>query len=186
MKRNGKKATALNEELWDAAAGRLLLAEFIRVITRTRLVVWTRPEGGDAERFEAALDTGRHERPRDRPRGMPPHDASDIEIMVRPRMIRGGRRGKGFVAQVSWYDENDDVVAELETDIDAELYAEVEESWRASGSGHMQVSVIRRGAAPTMRPYGPADEEGGEENHDGEGTIRPAEVDAGAGTDKPR
>lgn len=160
MKRQAVKRTN-EEELWDAAAGRLLLAEFIRVITRTRLVVWTRPEGGgDAERFEAALDTGRHERPRDRPRGMPPHDASDIEIMLLPRMIRGGRRGKGFVAQVSWYDENDDVVAGMEdVAIDAELYAEVEESWRASASENMQVAVIRRGAAPTMRPYGPADED---------------------------
>jgi len=43
MKRNGKGTTALNEkELWDAAAGRLLLAEFIRVVTRSHLVAWAR------------------------------------------------------------------------------------------------------------------------------------------------
>ena len=59
MKRNGKKTT-LNDELWDAAAGRLLLAEFIRVITRSRLVVWTQTGEGDEERFEAAIDSGRH------------------------------------------------------------------------------------------------------------------------------
>jgi hypothetical protein len=142
MKRNGKEA----QSFWDAAAGRLLLAEFIRVITRSRLVVWTRPGEGDEERFEAAFDTG----------------ASDIEIMVLPsKVLRGGRlrRGKGFRGQISWYGEDDAVLAELEAAIDAELYAEVEESCRASGPGHMQVAVIRRGAAPTMRPYGPADEE---------------------------
>ena len=78
--------------------------------------------------------------------------------MVRPSTIRGGRRGKGFVAQISWYGEDDDVLAGMEeVAIAAELYAEVEESCRASG--HMQVSVIRRGAAPTMRPYGPADDD---------------------------
>ncbi len=80
--------------------------------------------------------------------------------MVLPSNVRGGRRGKGFVAQISWYGEDDDVLAGMEdVAIDAELYAEVEESCRASGSGHMQVAVIRRGAAPTMRPYGPADDD---------------------------
>jgi len=66
------------------------------------------------------------------------------------------------VVQVSWCGEDDAVVAEMEAAIDAELYAEVEESCRASGSKHMQVAVIRRGAVPTMRTYGPADEEGDE------------------------
>jgi hypothetical protein len=108
-----------------------------------------RPGEGEEERFEAAIDTG----------------AGDIEIMVLPsRVLRGGRlrRGKGFVAQVSWYGEDDAVLGMVEVAIDAELYAEVEESCRASGSGHMQVAVIRRGAALTMRPYGPTNEEGDE------------------------
>ena len=58
--RKRKRTTALNEkERWDAAAGRLLLAEFVRVVTRSRLVAWTRMgEDDDEERFEAALDTG--------------------------------------------------------------------------------------------------------------------------------
>jgi hypothetical protein len=145
--RKRKRTTALNEkERWDAAAGRLLLAEFVRVVTRSRLVAWTRMgEDDDEERFEAALDTGTCADLVAR-RGRVA--VADLEIMV--------RRGK---VAVSWYGEDDDELAYLEAPIDAELYAEVEESCRASASENMQVAVIRRGAAPTMRPYGPADDD---------------------------
>jgi hypothetical protein len=151
MKRNGKETT-LNDELWDAAAGWLLLAEFIRVITRSHLVVWTRTDDDGDLGFSAALDTGIQREDDDHRRA--------AEIVVFPSMVVRG--GKGFVAEaeVTWYGEDDALLDAMQADIDDELYAEVEESWRASGSKHMQVAVIRRGAALTMRPYGPADEEG--------------------------
>jgi len=50
--------SAERKRAWDAAAGRLLLAEFARIATRSDLVVWARQGEGDEERFEAALDTG--------------------------------------------------------------------------------------------------------------------------------
>jgi hypothetical protein len=126
------------------AGGALLLAEFVRVITRSRIVVWSRTDDADDDSgFSAAIDSG----------------ASDLEILVSPTEA-------GFMAAIAWYDEDDDAIAEMEAAVAAELYAEVEESWRASGSrAHVnaEVAVIRRGAAaPTMRPYGPADEEGDE------------------------
>jgi len=78
--------------------------------------------------------------------------------------LRGGqfRRGKGFRAVVSWFADKDGVVvAEMEAAIHAELYAEVEKSYRASGSlAHVnaEVAIIRKGAAMTMRPYPTGDE----------------------------
>ena len=115
-------------------AANALLAEFVRVITRSQLVVWSRTDDDDETAgFSAALDTG----------------ASDLEIMVR-------RSEVGFRAAVSWFGKDDAVVAEMKAAIDAELYAEVEESYRASESCarvNAKVAIIRRGTAMAMRPY---------------------------------
>jgi hypothetical protein len=115
-------------------AGALLLAEFIRVITRSHLVVWSRTDDADdGSGFSAAIDSG----------------ASDLEILVCPSEA-------GFSAAIAWYDEDDDAIAEMEAAVAAELYAEVEESWRASGSlGHAnaKMAIICKGAAPTTRPF---------------------------------
>lgn len=129
---------------YASEAGTLLLAEFIRVITRAG-VVWSRTDDGDElAGFSAALDT--------RDTQLPP-----LEILVRPSGFFPGER-KRFIAEVSWFadDDNDDPVAEMDAVIDAELYAEVEESWRASGSRAQviaKVAVIRKGAPMTTRPY---------------------------------
>jgi hypothetical protein len=144
-----KSTTQPNQPKYaSAGVGTLLLQEFIRVITRTNLVVWSRTDDGDElSGFSAALDTC-DSRPHV---GLPP-----VEIMVCPS--ERFRRGKGFTAIVTWFadDQDDGAATEMGAAIDAKIYAEVEESWRASGSlaqVNAKVAIICKGAAPTTRPY---------------------------------
>jgi hypothetical protein len=101
----------------------LLLAEFIRVITRSHLVVWKRADAEDLDAgFCADLDLG----------------DSDLAIGIYPE-------GQGFEADVIWNMDDepmlpstDDGGADLympesmAAAVDAKLYAEVKEAYSAT------------------------------------------------------